>query len=178
MWPGNATYKVTNAGSARWPATEMLQQITLTRDQPGAGGNVHYNMTALVRSVDALADRLTGGPYAGPALVPASPWLSSVPPAAPTVSLTRSGRNFTLRISVAAVRTPAAPSPRWWLVRARYADGWHAQVSDAGMPSVTLSPGGARELPDFVVVTAIDRAGVESSAVRVVSGGLRATGQR
>jgi len=169
LWPGNGTYKVTDAGSARWPANELLQQITLTRDQAGAGGNVHYNMTALVRSVDALSDRLASGPYAGPALVPASSWLARNPPTTPLVTITRSARNIVLRISTPADRTTAPP--RWWLVRARYGDGWHAQVVDAVMPSTTLLPGGARELPDFVVVTAIDRAGVESQAVRIVSAG-------
>jgi hypothetical protein len=60
------------------------------RDQPGAGGNVHYNMTALVRSVDALADRLAESlrrPSPGAGFTVAS----SAPPAAPTVALTRSG---------------------------------------------------------------------------------------
>ena len=168
LWPGNGTYKVTDAGSARWPATEVVQQITLTRDQPGAGGNVHYNMTALMRSVDALADRLATGPYAGPALVPASPWLATKPPSTPIVSVTRNSRNLNLRISVPADRTASSSTPRWWLVRARYGDGWRAQVVDARAQSVTVSPGAERELPDFVVVNAVDRAGVESPGVRVV----------
>jgi uncharacterized lipoprotein YddW (UPF0748 family) len=172
LWPGNGTYKVTDAGSARWPATEVVQQIRLTRDQPGAGGNVHYNMTALVRSIDALADRLATGPYAGPALVPASPWLATKPPPTPSVSATRNARNLTLRISVPADRTAASSTPRWWLVRARYGDGWRAQVVDAGTQTVTLAQGS-----DFIVVTAIDRAGVESPAVRITSGG-GAAGER
>jgi len=167
LWPGNGTYKVTDAGSARWPATEVVQQITLTRDQPGAGGNVHYNMTALVRSIDALADRLTTGPYAGPALVPASPWLAARPPTTPIVSVTRNARNLTLRISVPADRKAASSTPRWWLVRARYEDGWHALVVDANTPAVTVPAGASGDLPDFVEVNAIDRAGVESPAVRV-----------
>jgi len=168
LWPGNGTYKVTDAGSARWPATEVVQQITLTRDQPGAGGNVHYNMTALMRSVDALADQLATGPYAGPALVPASPWLATKPPSTPIVSVTRNSRNLNLRISVPADRTASSSTPRWWLVRARYGDGWRAQVVDARAQSVTVSPGAERELPDFIVVNAVDRAGVESPGVRVV----------
>lgn len=168
LWPGNGTYKVTNVGSARWPASEMLQQINLTRDRPGAGGNVHYNMTALVRSVDALADKLATGPYMGPALVPASPWLATSAPPTPVVSMTRSPRAISLRISPADRR--ASPStPRWWLIRSRYADGWHAEIVDATMSNVTL-PTGTGGLPDFVVVVAIDRAGIESAPVRLITG--------
>ncbi len=166
LWPGNATYKVTDVGSSRWPASEMVQQITLTRDRAGAGGNVHFNMGALVRSSDALADRLAQGPYAQPALVPASPWLSAAPPAAPAVTLVRGASSLQLRISIAATRTSL---PRWWLVRSRYDDGWRAQVVDAASSTVIVpvSPTGGG-LPDFLVVTAIDRAGVESEPVRLV----------
>jgi uncharacterized lipoprotein YddW (UPF0748 family) len=168
LWPGNGTYKVTNSGSVRWPAKEVVQQIALTRDQTGAGGNVHYNIGALVRSADGLSDRLAAGPYAGPALVPASPWLAAATPAMPVVSVTRSSRAFTLRISTTGDRTPTSATPRWWLVRSRYGDGWHAQVVDATTPVVTVTPGRASELPDLVVVNAIDRAGVESPSVRIV----------
>jgi uncharacterized lipoprotein YddW (UPF0748 family) len=169
LWPGNATYKVTSSGAARWPASEVLQQIMLTRDQPGAGGNVHYNMTSLVRSSDALADRLASGPYAGPALVPASPWLAASAPAAPVVSTSSAGQRITLRISVPADQTSASPAPRWWLIRARYGDGWRAQVVDANTPSVTMNAGADGTLPDFLVVNAIGRAGMESEPIRIVT---------
>ena len=146
----------------------MLQQINLTRDRAGAGGNVHYNMTALVRSVDALSAKLASGPYAGPALVPASPWLSSTTPTTPVVSMSRGARAITLRISPPAGAASAA-TPRWWLVRSRYADGWHAEVVDAMSPTVSIASG-AGGLPDFLVVTAIDRVGVESAPVRLLTG--------
>jgi uncharacterized lipoprotein YddW (UPF0748 family) len=168
LWPGNGTYKVTDVGSARWPAGEMLEQIELTRDRAGVGGNVHYNMGALVRSTDDLSERLLSGPYSQPALVPASVWLSQRPPTTPTVMMTRGTRTVTLRIS--GVRSEARSVPRWWLVRARYGDGWRAQAVDATASTVTLPPGGALELPDFIVVTAIDRAGVESQPVRFAPG--------
>jgi len=168
LWPGNGTYKVTDFGSARWPASEMLQQITLTRDQVGAGGNVHYNMGALVRGVDGLADRLVSGPYAGPALVPASPWLTRSVPATPVVSTTQTARGLTLRIFGTVGRANPGLAPRWWLIRARYADGWRAQVVDASTPLVTLAPGDDGLLPDYVVVNAIGKTGNESEPARLV----------
>jgi uncharacterized lipoprotein YddW (UPF0748 family) len=166
LWPGNGTYKVTNTGSQRWQANEVLQQITLTRDQPGAGGNVHYNMSALVQSADALADRLMAGPYRGPALVPASPWLAGSMPLTPTVSSSTADRQIILRIS--SPNDIGSAAPRWWLVRARYGSGWRADLVDAGTPSVVLGPGDDGLLPDFVVVNAVGRAGLESAPVRIV----------
>jgi uncharacterized lipoprotein YddW (UPF0748 family) len=168
LWPGNGTFKVTNTGSQRWQAREVLQQITLTRDQPGAGGNVHYNMSALVQSADALAERLAEGPYRGPALVPASPWLASSVPLVPTVTATTTDRRITLRVS--APNDIGSSAPRWWLVRARYGDGWRAELVDAGTPVVTLEPGDDGLLPDFIVVNSIGRAGLESAPVRIVPG--------
>jgi hypothetical protein len=95
-------------------------------------------------------------------------WLSDRPPATPQVTMSRGTRTVTLRIS--GDRSQARSLPRWWLVRARYGDGWRAQAVDANASTVTLPPGGALELPDFIVVTAVDRAGVESQPVRL--GGL------
>lgn len=167
LWPGNGTFKVTNQGAIRWPATEVIQQIVLTRDQPGAGGNVHFSMSSLVRGNDALTDRLAVGPYSGPAMVPASPWLSTVSPLAPEVSLSRtSGR---LSMTITAADHTAASTPRWWLVRARYGDGWRARLLDASVKTVSVPAGAGGDLPDFVVVNAVDRAGVESPAVRVMN---------
>lgn len=166
LWPGNGTWKVADAGPVRWPATELIQQLAATRDQLGAGGNVHFNMTALVKGADRLAERLADGPYASPALVPASPWLSPHPPPAPLAQASRSPGRITLRVALAD-RT-AAHVPRWWLIRSRYAEGWRAQVVDAGTGTVLL-PAGSAGHPDLVVVSALDRAGVESDPVRIVT---------
>lgn len=167
LWPGNGTFKVTDAGAVRWPASELLQQITLTRDQLGATGNVHFNMSALVKGADRLPDRLAAGPYATPALVPASPWLSADRPPPPRVQVSRVANRITLSVSLAD-RT-AVHVPRWWLVRARYGEGWRSQVVDAARSTVAL-PAGAAGHPDVVLVNAIDRAGVESEPVRLVTG--------
>jgi uncharacterized lipoprotein YddW (UPF0748 family) len=168
LWPGNGTFKVTDAGAARWPASEVLSQIRLTRDQPGASGNVHFNMTALVRSSDALAERLASGPYAAPALVPASPWLSVANPAAPSVRASAAERHLALSItSTATADRTVVSQPRWWLVRARYGDGWRAQVVDAKQATVDVPAAADGRLPDPVVVNAIDHAGVESEPVVV-----------
>jgi uncharacterized lipoprotein YddW (UPF0748 family) len=81
LWPGNFTSRVQRDGG--WPATEIVDQIQVTRDQEGATGNVHFSMIALTQNRQGLADTLRDGVYARPALVPASPWLSSRSPARP-----------------------------------------------------------------------------------------------
>lgn len=173
LWAGNGTFRVTDqgAGAARWPASEVVQQIQLTRDQDGASGNVHFNMTALVRSTDALADRLARGPYAQPALVPASPWLSSGrQPQPPAVSMRTGTRRLDLSITSPVDHTAAsAEAPRWWLVRARYGDGWRAQLADAAATSIAVPAGASGDLPDLLVVNAIDRAGMQSAPVMLTT---------
>ena len=43
-----------------------------------------------------------------------------------------------------------------------------AQVVDARAPSVTVARGRAGDFPDYLVVNAVDRAGIESQAARFV----------
>ncbi len=172
LWMGNGTFLVTETGSTRWPAAEVVNQIRLTRDQPGVSGNVHFNMTALMRGADGLDSRLANGPYARPALVPASPWLAGGAPVVPTVVATSAARSITLTISGAAdagKSTASSSDPRWWLIRSRYGDGWRAQVVDAAAHAVTIRPGPDGEPPDIVVVNSIGRAGVQSPPVSLTT---------
>ena len=169
LWPGNAPYKVTVSGSARWPADEIVRQIALTRETPGAAGNVHFSMTSL-RNAETLATRLQQGPYSLPALVPASPWLSSGMLQPPHVEHAADAEGVVVRIR----SVPASSPPRWWLVRSRYADGWRMQVVDANATTVLLPLDVRGTPPEVVAVNAIGLSGVESATVFV---GAAAAGQ-
>jgi uncharacterized lipoprotein YddW (UPF0748 family) len=84
LWPGNFTSRVRRSPDAKetatvWPAEELVRQIEATRAQPGATGNVHFSMKALMRNYDGIADTLKAGVYSEPALVPESPWLKERP---------------------------------------------------------------------------------------------------
>jgi uncharacterized lipoprotein YddW (UPF0748 family) len=159
LWPGNAPYKV-SVGRSPWPADEIVQQIGLTRNQPGAAGNVHFSMMSLVRA-DKLSVRLKQGPYAVPALVPASPWLSSGNLQPPVVEHAADAEGVLVRIRPAPSSSPA----RWWLLRSRYVDGWRMQLVDAATPTVLLPVDGRGAPPDVVAVNAVGRSGVESGTV-------------
>jgi uncharacterized lipoprotein YddW (UPF0748 family) len=178
VWPGNYTGKVAFTNAQKFSVDEVLNQIRLTRAQPGATGNVHFSSTVFMQDPDRLDERLATEAYAQPALVPASPWLHPHPPARPVVTLrtdaATGARVVDLRSGVEAAGPPGVvvsttEAPWQWVVQSRYASGW----------STTIFPGATRgfvaaardvAMPLDVWVTAIDRVGNASPAVRVGSG--------
>jgi uncharacterized lipoprotein YddW (UPF0748 family) len=189
LWPGNYTGRASAAGRVTWPIAEIFDQISETRSQLGAtSGNVHFPITAFRSNVDSLVERLMAGPYAEPALVPASPWLTVGLPKQPVAEAAANATGVTVTIRVPTVPVtattaqkgatrraaaskvpPMSSDPRWWLVRARYADGWRSQIADAHQSEVHLANDPIGGGPEYITVSAIDRVGIESQPV-VVSG--------
>ncbi len=156
IWPGNVT---SNVGSvAGWTVEELLQQITLTRQQRGAEGNIHFSARILrgpSRAADALAES-----YTEPALVPASPWLGSRAPAAPQVDILDGGNGASIRLA------PGDGVPvRFWTIRIYDGTQWLTDVIDGVARSYLLPEG--LERPFYVVVTGISRTGVEGPVMSV-----------
>lgn len=171
MWPGNYTGKML-LPSFRWPTSEILEQIRLTRAQPGATGNVHFSMKVFLENPDALNERLAAGPYAQPALVPATTWLGVGTPVAPSLAVRadESGRAMLeilptakppVRIGLGGSSTVSA-TPWLWLVQTRTDAGWTTEVVPAAVRSRPLAARGAA--PREVRVTTIDRLGIASQA--------------
>lgn len=193
LWPGNYTGRASADGRVTWPVGEIFEQITATRDQLGAtSGNVHFPITAFRSNRDSLVERLMAGPYAEPALVPASPWLTVGLPSAPVAEAAVTEEGVTLTIvkappvgSTAAPRRAAAASklppmssdPRWWLVRARYADGWRSRIVDSRQKAVHLAIDPIGGAPEYITVSTIDRVGIESEPA-VVTGSRELTWSR
>jgi uncharacterized lipoprotein YddW (UPF0748 family) len=147
LWPGLFTSNVRTsaadaAGARNWPARELLEQVALTRTRPAAGGHIHFSMAALMQDRDRLATLLQFGPYAEPALVPATPWLESEPPPPPSL-LPAPGR----------VRIDVPQAPARWAVWRRIDGRWRFAVQAAAERSI--DPKGA----DRVVVSAVGRTG-------------------
>jgi uncharacterized lipoprotein YddW (UPF0748 family) len=161
IWPGNFTSRVITGGTPLWPAREVIAQIYVTRGQAGATGNVHFSMRGLMGDPDSLATRLATEAYAEPALVPASPWLASGRPGAPTL------RRDPAAASPHLTLEPGVGSPpRWWVVRTRTGAGWRTEIL----------PGWHRTHPvdtdaDEFVVSAVDRVGTEGPATRLTARG-------
>jgi uncharacterized lipoprotein YddW (UPF0748 family) len=171
LWAGNFTSRVTASGRG-WSPSEVLEQVRLTRRDPGASGNVHFSMRTLLENVGGLADSLERDVYADRALVPASPWLDPTVPATPTASVADGPRRRrergpaeprarTAEQEVAVEFAPGAgPTPFLWVVRAKGASGWTTVVVP-GRDRRTVLTGA---VSDSVLVSAVSRVGVEGPA--------------
>ncbi len=159
LWVGNDVARVagTAGGRGAWPATEILDQIQLTREEPGAGGDILFSMATLMSDPDSLGARLLAGPYAAPALAPAFPWLGGAPPARPVLSLARSTPAGAL---VAQLAPGGARAPWQWVVQARVRGVWQTVVLPGSARRYTLDGDGGN--PDAVSLIAVDRVGNES----------------
>jgi uncharacterized lipoprotein YddW (UPF0748 family) len=153
LWPGNYTGR-TSPKSSNWKPKEILDEIEVTRSTPGATGNVHFSMESFLKDYGGVADAIRGGPYAEPALPPASPWLASGAPEAP--KLQASGDNEYVW----------SPSGRhevmWFAVWAKYGKLWRKFVFPESQRRMMLEP----ELPagrlETVVAASVDRVGIMS----------------
>ena len=181
VWPGHNASRAASTTNP-WPPDELLEQVRLTR-QANAGGDVHFSMRALMpvtavrrdsvlvgvatppppqATAAALSDRLRAQLYAEPALVPASPWLSKVRPAAPVVRVradSSSGEH------VVRLRPGSQRRVMWWTVRAFDGTAWRSWVIPGSQRQLIVGARGAA--PPRVLVTAVDRYGAESPVVTV-----------
>jgi uncharacterized lipoprotein YddW (UPF0748 family) len=155
LWPGMAAYRVSDGTAAPFSATEIPDQIRLTRARPGATGELLYNTgSTLTRNGGAVAASIAPL-YANLAIAPTSPWLDNIAPAAPTVSAAGATVNIT---------PGAGESARWWLIRARMNRSWQSMLVFGDRTSVTLP-----SAPDRVMVNAVDAAGNTSADARWAS---------
>lgn len=156
IWPGLADYRVTDTTRRHMPAQEIIAQIDTMRARGRDLGHIHFNMSALMKSPDSLAERLLVS-YAAPALVPASPWLGPTPPGRPTIALGRDAitNEYSLKL------TPAKGDKPWlWTVRTSVAGAWTTEVLPGWLRAHQLPEGPI----DGVYVTSVSRTGVESAA--------------
>ena len=159
MWPGLATYRVTENSARHITSQEIADEIDTTRtrasDSVGVG-HIHFNMTALMKNPDSLNEKLSAR-YGAPALVPASPWLGAAAPPRPTIALSKDRGTDEPVLKL----TPAAGNTPWlWTVRT-FANGtWTSEVLPGWLRSHRLPVAGAER----VYVTAVSRTGVQSAA--------------
>jgi uncharacterized lipoprotein YddW (UPF0748 family) len=145
LWPGNYTSQV----GEKWKAQEIVDQIDMTREMVGSGGNVHFSMKSLMVNAGGLSDMLKSGPYATPAFVPASPWLASSKPAVPEFDA-KNGTELVWRSSASQFAVCALVNGSWTPWQPCSQKAWRA-------------PEGA----ESVAVVAFDRANQESPALVV-----------
>jgi uncharacterized lipoprotein YddW (UPF0748 family) len=167
LWPGNFTSRIrrrpgTPESRDVWSADEILRQIELTRAQPGATGNVHFSMKALMRNNDGIADKLKAGPYAQPALVPESAWLGDETPPAPEVVARRSDDSL-----IVEMRLPNGNNPWQWVVRTQTQDdAWSTAIvpGHENRHAIELPAGKAAHEVAVSAVTRLSREGPRTHA--------------
>lgn len=149
VWPGLATYKANEA----WKPAEILSQIRLAQRQPTSAGHVHYSLRPLERNSNLL-NALDSGLYAEAALVPACKWLDVARPAKPKLNLlTPSSGELIVHWSESGKDTASR-----WLIQTRQNGHWRSEI-------LTAASKRFEKPPEVLAVTAINRAGVSSSAV-------------
>ena len=66
VWPGIATERI----GAKRPASEIIRQIELTRENTSSPGHIHWSMKALLRNQGGIDRLLEAGPYREPVDIP------------------------------------------------------------------------------------------------------------
>ena len=149
VWPGLASYRVSDGTPSAFSTSEIPQQIGLVRARPAAKGYVLYNTTTTLKK--------NGGAVAGTleplhrirAIPPAFPWLDALPPPPPI--LTVSGRTV-------AILSGEGEQARWWHLRVRINRTWSTRVLFGDQRSLALDGD-----PEQLIAHAIDMAGNAST---------------
>jgi uncharacterized lipoprotein YddW (UPF0748 family) len=156
LWPGMSVAK----GGDEANVIEVNNQIMITRGMvPQSKGAVHWSISSLTRN-PRLPEGLIKGPYKKPALIPASPWLSNVPPSAPKVNERKTKTHVNLDWShqnESAIFN--------WVVYAQYGELWEHQILPKNTKSIALpiQKEGTETSLNAVKVVAVDRFGNASS---------------
>lgn len=156
LWPGISVGR----DSAAKNVNEILSQIMISRGMlPNSKGIVHWSISSLTNNPN-MAKAILDGPYKRNALVPASPWLDAVPPAAPEVKL--EWKQDQLQVSWTA--KDDADVFRW-VVYKQYGTTWTDTILNKNTRSIELNKMSGDKIPTSlrrIIVTAVDRTGNES----------------
>jgi uncharacterized lipoprotein YddW (UPF0748 family) len=151
LWPGMNSVNV----GRTWKPEEIVKQVRIARQTLSSPGHIHWNMRRGLMARNGLADALGAVLYKEPALVPASPWLSSGLAARPKLSIARRGEVVHANFSAGA-----GPKPVRWVLQTRTQGRWRTEILPGSASSHVL-----QNKPDQVALRAVDRYGQLSAAV-------------
>jgi uncharacterized lipoprotein YddW (UPF0748 family) len=147
LWPGS---------SLNHDPVEIVNQIRLTRKQPGAGGNILWSAKALLQNRRGIGDLLLKEVYTEAALPPALSWIDQKPVSQPRLLVDDSAR-VTARWSPAAETKPA-----WWLLQTLSNGIWSIEILPGQTAFKTLM---GNTKPDAIALAAISPSGQASAPV-------------
>ncbi len=157
LWPGLGTYKTNPDRSGGFGPNEIRYQIEWARLTEGATGHVHFSMKTLMNDQGGVASTLAETVYRQPALVPASPWLDSDPPAPPTGRIRHVARNQ-LQLKL---EPDSLTDARVWVAWFKRGQTWGYGIAPAARTDASFDLPGSGELT-HVAVFAVDRNGLAS----------------
>ncbi|HTD04678.1 glycoside hydrolase family 10 protein [Undibacterium sp.] len=157
IWAGLYTGRI-NDSAQSWQPQEILNQIAATREKPGAGGNLHFSMAALMQNRKGIRAMLQQGPYQGAALIPATPWLGNTPPAAPVLVVDKEASLPALKLSANAAAGTVSLA-----IWKRYEKQWQFSVQPASIPAISVADDPVYGALQEIQVSAVDRLGNESA---------------
>jgi uncharacterized lipoprotein YddW (UPF0748 family) len=157
MWPGLFTSRA--LGSADdWPTEEITGQVYIARGHPGVTGTVHFSMQSLLGGWSPLVSDITAGPYASPALVPASPWLDDTSPDRPSASMNIYANKMIIEIK------PPQEEIRCWVLWSQIDGNWEMDIIPGTQHKIIFYGVEASLWPEKIAVSAIDEFGNEGPA--------------
>ena len=156
VWPGIASARINSTDDPGRPASEILNQVSLTRSiGKNYVGHVFWSMKSLMKNRGGVSRALVKNFYQEPSLVPPMPWVSQKLPATPNVNAAGSGGNVSIAWN-------AIPGCQKYAVQIRQGQIWRMSTVTAGT-KLTLSG-----VPDAIAVSAVDRNG-NTSPPRVLT---------
>lgn len=154
LWPGISLGRDTSMRNVE----ETLNKIMVSRGMLGQNpGLVHWHISSVTGNPN-MARALLSGPYRQEALVPPSPWLDSVPPAAPAVRMNIEADSL-IRVNWSHADKKDVFR---WVVYYRHGNVWNYEILNRRDRSVTLKIREKRRSLGRIAVTAVDRTGNES----------------
>ena len=157
IWPGLSISRVRQGG---YDPSEILRQVALTRQTPGASGNVLFSFKALAANPLKLTDRIKAELYPQPALIPTTPWIKAEPPGQPTV--TAATVDFDHERLTVEVQPGQGTAPFLWALQLKQNDRWTFHTRPGTLNRLTIDVEA-----DLVVVSAVDRLGNVSKPVAI-----------
>jgi uncharacterized lipoprotein YddW (UPF0748 family) len=161
IWPGSYTSRVgEDGGKHPWPASEIIYQIKTTRGHAGATGNIQFSMKTLLLNNGGLADQMLRDVYTEPALIPASPWLSSAPPTRPEINIatkTEGDDGLTLQW-----QDDDGDHIWLWALQTRINGVWHTRILPREQAQARFAASQVKNV-DQVALSAVDRYGNQSA---------------
>jgi uncharacterized lipoprotein YddW (UPF0748 family) len=160
LWPGLDA----GAASGKWKPEEIVRQIQIIRRQAGADGEIHYHLRAFAEN-PALAGAVQAE-YKQSALVPATPWLDSVPPDKPKLNIAENSeraRDPSLRVQWET----SGGEPAWlWVLQFRTNGVWTTEILPVAQTNWTFK----KTAPELIALSAVDRVGNMSSPAALEKG--------